>query len=51
MLYRLAVRNILGSLTGTRLAILRGRCFVRVFFLVVVSAIICKLAYDLIEAR
>ena len=51
VLYRLAlpmgVCNMLGSLTGTRLAILRGSRFVRWFFLVVVSAIICKLAYDL----
>jgi uncharacterized membrane protein YfcA len=55
VLYRLAlpmaVCNVLGSLTGTRLAILRGSRFVRVFFLVVVSAIICKLAYDLVCGR
>ena len=44
----MAVCNILGSLTGTRLAILRGSRFVRWFFLVVVTAIIGKLAYDLI---
>jgi uncharacterized membrane protein YfcA len=54
VLYRLAlpmaVCNILGSLTGTRLAILRGSRFVRVFFLVVVSAIICKLACDLVTS-
>ena len=43
----MAACNILGSLAGTRLAILRGSRFVRVLFLVVVSAIICKLAYDL----
>ena len=42
----MAVCNILGSLTGTRLAILRGSRFVRWFFLAVVTAIICKLAYD-----
>ena len=51
VIYRLAVPmavcNMLGSLAGTRLAILRGSRFVRWFFLVVVSAIICKLAYDL----
>ena len=45
----LAVCNVLGSLAGTRLAILRGSRFVRWFFLVVVSAIICKLASDLIR--
>ncbi len=52
VLYRLAVPmavcNVLGSLTGTRLAILRGSRFIRVFFLAVVSAIICKLGYDLV---
>ena len=51
IIYRLAVPmagcNMLGSLVGTRLAILRGSGFVRWFFLAVVSAIICKLAYDL----
>ena len=51
VLYRLALPmaacNMLGSLVGTRLAILRGSRFVRLFFLAVVSAIICKLAYDL----
>ena len=51
VIYRLAVPmavcNMLGSLTGTRLAILRGSRFVRWFFLAVVSAIICKLAVDL----
>ncbi len=51
ILYRLAVPmavcNVLGSLTGTRLAVLRGSAFVRWLFLVVVTAIICKLAYDL----
>ena len=54
IIYRLAVPmavcNMLGSLTGTRLAILRGSRFVRWFFLVVVSVIICKLAYDLAHA-
>ena len=43
----MAACNVLGSFTGTRLAILRGSRFVRVLFLIVVSAIICKLAYDL----
>jgi uncharacterized membrane protein YfcA len=55
VLYRLAlpmaVCNVLGSFTGTRLAILRGSRFVRVFFLVVVCAIICKLAFDLVFGR
>ena len=51
VIYRLAVPmaacNMLGSVVGTRLAILRGSRFVRLFFLCVVAAIICKLAYDL----
>ena len=32
-------------------AILRGSRFVRVLFLVVVSAIICKLAYDMMSGK
>ena len=55
ILYRLAVPmaafNILGSITGTRLAILKGSSFVRRFFLVVVLALIAKLGYDLLHAR
>ena len=47
----MAACNILGSFTGTRLAVLRGSRFVRGLFLVVVTAIICKLAYDLLRAR
>ena len=40
--------NVLGSLAGTRLAILKGNRFVRGFFLCVVAAIIARLAYDLL---
>lgn len=51
VLYRLAIPmaacNLLGSFAGTHLAILRGSSFVRVFFLVIVTGIIAKLAYDL----
>lgn len=43
----MAACNILGSFLGTRTAVLRGSRFVRGLFLVVVSAIVCKLAYDL----
>jgi uncharacterized protein len=42
----LAACNIVGSYFGARLAILKGSGFVRVFFLVVVSAIILKFGYD-----
>ena len=38
--------NILGSLAGSRLAILKGSTFIRAFFLVIVGALIAKLAWD-----
>ncbi|MDQ6809556.1 MAG: TSUP family transporter [Verrucomicrobiota bacterium] len=40
--------NIVGSLLGTRMAILKGSRFVRVFFLVIVGAMIAKLAQQLL---
>lgn len=40
--------NIVGSLIGTRLAIMKGSRFVRVFFLVIVGALIAKLAQQLL---
>jgi uncharacterized membrane protein YfcA len=40
--------NILGALIGTRLAILRGNRFVRIFFLIVVACLIAKLGYDVL---
>lgn len=43
----MAACNIAGSIAGTRLAILKGSRFVRVFFLVVVAALIVKLAHQL----
>ena len=42
----LAVANVAGSLMGTRLALARGAGFVRVVFIVVVSALILKTAWD-----
>lgn len=45
----MAVFNVLGSLAGTRLAILKGSRFVRIVFLVVVAGMILKLAYDTIR--
>ena len=42
----LAVANVIGSLLGTRLALARGAGFVRVVFIVVVSALILKTAWD-----
>jgi uncharacterized membrane protein YfcA len=46
----MAACNILGSIVGTRLAILKGSRFVRIFFLIVVLALIAKLARDLLVA-
>ncbi len=52
ILYRtaipMAICNAAGSITGTRLAILKGSKFVRIFFLCVVVALIAKLARDLL---
>ena len=42
----MAVCNIVGSVTGTRLAITHGLPFVRRLFLFVVSALVLKTAYD-----
>jgi uncharacterized protein len=42
----MAACNIIGSIIGTRLAVLKGNRFVRVIFLLVVSAMIVRLAYD-----
>ena len=42
----MAVANVVGSLLGTRLALKHGSGFVRVVFIVVVSALILKTAFD-----
>ncbi len=42
----MAACNVLGSLLGARLAILRGSAFVRVLFLIVLSAVIIKFTLD-----
>ncbi|MEY4584623.1 MAG: hypothetical protein RJB10_1120, partial [Pseudomonadota bacterium] len=42
----MAVANVVGSLLGTRLAMKHGSGFVRVMFIVVVSALIMKTSYD-----
>ena len=42
----LAVSNIVGSVLGTRMALKHGAGFVRVVFICVVSALICKTGYD-----
>lgn len=52
ILYRYAVPmalcNILGSLAGARLAILKGNRFVRVFFLAVVTVMIVRYGWDVV---
>lgn len=52
ILYQVAIPmagcNIVGSLLGTRLAILKGSRFVRVFFLIIVGALIAKLGQQLL---
>ncbi len=47
----MAVCNLLGSFTGTRLALLKGNRFIRVFFLSVVFATILRFAYDIFLKR
>ncbi|WP_347157227.1 sulfite exporter TauE/SafE family protein [Pontibacter chitinilyticus] len=42
----MAICSVIGSQLGTRTALRRGTAFVRVLFLIVVSGIICKFAYD-----
>lgn len=42
----LAAANVIGSLLGTRLALKHGSGFVRIAFIVVVSALILKTSYD-----
>ncbi|NMB88405.1 MAG: TSUP family transporter [Chloroflexi bacterium] len=47
----MAACNILGAVTGSRLAIDRGNRLLRTLFLVVVSAMIVKLCYDTFQAQ
>ena len=42
----MAVANVVGSLLGTRLALKHGSGFVRIVFIVVVSALILKTGFD-----
>ena len=42
----MALANVAGSLLGTRMALKHGTGFVRVFFMLVVSALILKTGYD-----
>jgi uncharacterized membrane protein YfcA len=42
----LALANILGSWVGTRMALKHGAGFVRLIFMVVVAALVCKTGFD-----
>ena len=44
----MAVSNVLGATIGTQLAIVKGSRFVRIFFLVIVCALIAKVAQSII---
>ena len=44
----MAACNVLGAIIGTRLAIGKGSRFVRVFFLIIVGALIAKLTQTLL---
>jgi len=43
----MAVFNLCGSFMGTRMALLKGNKFIRIFFLIVVSGTILRFAYDI----
>lgn len=46
----MAICNVLGSLAGSRLAILKGNQFVRKLFLLVILALILRLGYEMLAA-
>jgi uncharacterized membrane protein YfcA len=52
ILYRVALPmagcNVIGSFIGTRMAILKGSRFVRIFFLIIVAALIARLAQQML---
>jgi hypothetical protein len=43
----MAACNMLGGWAGTRMALVRGNRFIRIFFLLVVSATIVRFAWDI----
>ena len=46
----MAAANIAGSLLGVRLALKYGSGFIRILFLILVSILICRLAYQIFVA-
>jgi len=49
--FPMAACNIAGAMAGTHLAILKGSKFVRIFFLLIVMALIAKLGHDIFAGR
>jgi uncharacterized membrane protein YfcA len=47
----MAVCNIAGSITGSRMALKRGNRFVRIFFLIIVSIMIIRFGWDIVTGR
>lgn len=45
----MAAFNMAGAMVGTRLAIKKGTGFVRILFLILLTALTCKLAYDIFK--
>lgn len=43
----MAVTNVLGSLVGVKMALKYGSGFIRILFLILVSVLICRLAYQM----
>jgi hypothetical protein len=43
----LAICNVAGAWFGARMAISKGSAFLRVFFLLIISALMCRFAYDI----
>jgi uncharacterized membrane protein YfcA len=43
----LAVCNVIGNLIGSRLALRKGNSFIRIFFLIIVTLMIVRYAYDI----
>lgn len=49
--FPMAVCNFAGALLGSRLALLKGSRFIRIFFLLVVAATLVRLGYDIFNGR
>jgi uncharacterized membrane protein YfcA len=49
VLYEIAIFNMLGAYTGTRVAMKRGTAFIRGLFLFLLVVLILKLAYDMVK--